>query len=384
MTSRWPASAPKPVPSWADRVASSQLIDLAKQIDQLDLEEKRLKSRLEAITTERKQLEAKKTTRPKSTGVLEADRFVPQYEYVDSTDQILISGTEKRLLESRRVCTGRYTRPMETIRQEEVLNLKDFFFPRDRTQYNLFTEAYGHHQLSIMERVENFMSKPVHRNSALSARFFMAAINPMKSRDQVRDLPNVNAAVASWLMRHLPHDVQFVDPLTLGKPVVNVINLSQIAREVRKDLELKVNRHDTLNPEDKALTLVAYQRGQGEASVQERADVFRKIGDVPHREWLNIKLTPGKYNYAGAQYGRPKICYTEFPLSVAQIATSFLHIPELIDMNACLSLRKIHVVLDEFNGYALVTVAVLYGYDLASLTEMMVYHKGNYSAFRLA
>jgi len=176
-----------------------------------------------------------------------------------------------------------------------------------------------------------------------------------------------------------------MDPLnSVADVTVRVLNLSAIVRHIQKNLGYFIPIDETDNAESKALTFVRYQRGQGFPTPTEQAGVAKSLNKtVDALQWLHIQLTPGKYDYAGVSAGYPKVCYKEFSPSVAHLVNQFMNFREYLDMTGANAIRKMYLVMDEFSGYSLVTVAALKGFGLDKIAEVMVYHQGTYSTFRL-
>lgn len=375
-----PIMSAKPVKTYAQMVRDSAKFAADRKLAELDAQEKALAAAMEKLKLERAAAIEAKTKFDVPTAVAQIS-FVPKFEVVKSEPHVLTGYGKVFPIAGHDVCTGRYDRPINTIDFSTVLNLTDLFFPTAGN--DLFGPRYGRAASTIMERVENFFSE--HKEQVLAAKFFIAAINPRKPKHTKRDLPNVNAAVASWLLKNLPHDVEFIDPLnSIADVTVRVLNLSAIVRHIQKNLGYFIPIDETDNAESKALTFVRYQRGQGFPTPTEQAGVAKSLGKpIDDLQWLHIQLTPGKYDYAGVNAGYPKVCYKEFSPSVAHLVNQFMNFREYLDMTGANAIRKMYLVMDEFSGYSLVTVAALKGFGLDKIAEVMVYHQGTYSTFRL-
>jgi len=282
------------------------------------------------------------------------------------------------------VCTGQYTVPANTVKFDRVLNLADFFFPSNGQ--HIFTNKYGNRSTNIFDRVQNFMVK--HIDVVRETDYFIAAINKNKKGGKT-DLPNVNAAVVLWLLRHHERDVIFMDPLDFIKnPMlattttpVKLSNLSVVVRWIDQKIKYDVpidSNADRKNGE----IFVNYQRGRGVPSSRERQAILDYVGDN-NASILHIKLTPGKYDYNGSTYGVPKLCYSEFNSSVAQVVNQFTDFNEYLRFKNKTSMKRMYLVMDEFSGYSMYTIAALVGFGFDKITSVLCYFRGDYSSFNL-
>jgi hypothetical protein len=381
----------QPKKTWAQMIQDGARATAEKKVADLEAQEKALTAQLAKLQLDKKQAaeeKAKLDAAPVPKGPFVPVPFTPKFEVIMSEPHVLMGFFDSAgrpvpdvPIAGHEVCTGRYDRPINTIDFGTVLNLTDLFFPKQGD--DLFGFRYGGRNATIMDRVENIFDE--HKDKVLSTKFFIAAINPKKPKHTKRDLPNVNAAVASWLLKHLPHDVEFIDPLnSVADPTVRVLNLSAIVRHIQQKLGYFIPIDETDNVETKALTFVRYQRGQGFSTPDEKAGVARSLGkQVSDLTWLDIRLTPGKYDYAGVNAGYPKICYKEYAPSVAHLVNQYMNFKEYMQLTGSSAIRRMYMVMDEFSGYSLATVAVLKGFGLDKITEVLVYHKGTYSSFRL-
>ena len=99
--------------------------------------------------------------------------------------------------------------------------------------------------------------------------------------------------------------------------------------------------------------------------------------------FLNIRLTPGKYDYKGKLAGVTKLCYKEFGESVTQIVNQFTDFKEYLQFKGKDSVRRMYLVMDEFSGYSMFTVAALKGFGFDKITSVLCYCRGNYTSFNL-
>jgi hypothetical protein len=218
--------------------------------------------------------------------------------------------------------------------------------------------------------------------------YFLAAINKSKKGGK-RDLPNVNAAVVLWLLRHHERDVIFMDPLDfINNPLlatsstpVKLSNLSVVVRWIKKNIKYDVPINSNADRKTGEI-FVNYQRGQGTPSTKDRKAILDYIQDSD-ASILNIKLTPGKYNYSGSNYGAPKMCYKEFNNSVAQVVNQFTDFNEYLQFKNKRSMKCMYLVMDEFSGYAMYTIAALVGFGFDKITSVLCYFRGNYTSFNL-
>lgn len=280
------------------------------------------------------------------------------------------------------ICTGQYSIPANKHRFDRTLNLTDFFFPKNTA--GLFSDRYGSRSTNILDRVKNFMMK--HRDVIDETDYFIAAINKKGGK---RDLPNVNAAVVLWLLRYHMRDVIFMDPLDfINNPMlaitttpVSLTNLSVVVRWIKKKLayDIPIDKHSDRNVGE---TFVNYQRGSGSPAFREKQAILDYIRDQD-ASFLNIKLTPGNYDYKGKNAGVPKLCYKEFNNSVAQLVNQFTDFNEYLNFKNKTTVKRMYLVLDEFSGYSMYTIAALVGFGFDSITSVLCYFRDDYTSFNL-
>jgi len=310
----------------------------------------------------------------------------PKYTYVKANGHILTIKGQSAKIPGQIVCIGNYTKPANEIDFRTVLNFTDFFFPDNSA--NLFDDLYGQGQ-NIFTKVKNFIIK--HKEEVMQSNYFIAAINKTKGVRAKRDLPNVNAAVLAWLLENLCKDVIFMDPIdfltdpmiaTSRRPV-KLTNFSKVVRHIRSELGYYVPLGADNNPKSKGSVFINYQRGQGCPGISEKEAILEVVNDSK-AHFINVRLTPGKYDYSGVHKGVPKLCYKEFGPAVAQVINQFTDFKEYLKFTGDTCLKQMYLVMDEFSGYAMFTVAALVGFGFDRITTVLCYHRGKYSQFKLS
>lgn len=124
------------------------------------------------------------------------------------------------------------------------------------------------------------------------------------------------------------------------------------------------------------------QRGTGRPQPREKSSILRHIGDE-NAAFISVKLTPGKYDWDGKSYGAPRMCYKEFSSSVAQLVNQFTDFNEYLGFKGQSSLNRMYLVMDEFSGYSMFTIAALVGFGFDRITSVLCYFRGNYTSFNL-
>jgi len=350
--------------------------------EQKDREIKQLKALLSQKDEKDREIERLRSLLDEKDESPEED-FSP-YTKIKANGHTLTVYGQRASIPGQLVCTGQYTVPANTVKFDRVLNLADFFFPSNGQ--HIFTNKYGNRSTNIFDRVQNFMVK--HIDVVRETDYFIAAINKNKKGGKT-DLPNVNAAVVLWLLRHHERDVIFMDPLDFIKnPMlattttpVKLSNLSVVVRWIDQKIKYDVpidSNADRKNGE----IFVNYQRGRGVPSSRERQAILDYVGDN-NASILHIKLTPGKYDYNGSTYGVPKLCYSEFNSSVAQVVNQFTDFNEYLRFKNKTSMKRMYLVMDEFSGYSMYTIAALVGFGFDKITSVLCYFRGDYSSFNL-
>ena len=311
--------------------------------------------------------------------VVEAKVAEPAYQLVKAAGYTLTVNEQAAAIPGQIICTGAYTRLVNQVDFGTICSLSDFFFPRD--QPGLFSDKYAADD--VFQRTRNFLE--AHRETVLTKKYFIAAINKAKPGGK-KDLPNVNAAVVSWLLEHLPHDTVFMDPidflrnpyiLTSDSPL-KLTNFTKVVQHIQERLAYPIPMDTSANGKDTSATIISYQRGQGVPRHAERQQIIAAVDDTG-ASFINVQLAPGKYDYRGATAGMPKMCYKEFAPSVAQLVNQFTDFREYLKFSDKRAVRQMFLVMDEFSGYSMFTVAALKGFGLDKITTVLCYYHGNYS-----
>jgi hypothetical protein len=339
----------------------------------------RLKNRIAELERENQTLREMRLVSEKK----EPDEFENYSKIQAKGHQLYVRGRSKNI-PGKLVCTGQYTVPANQVTFSRILNLSDFFFPMGKG--NLFENIYENRSTTtIFDRVNNFMLRNI--DKIKESDYFISAINKSKKSGK-KDLPNVNAAVIMWLLRHHEKDVIFMDPidflkdpfLATSSTPLKAINFSVVVRWIEKNIKYDLPvapRHSNTGS-----VFVNYQRGQGVPTENEKRNIIRYI-QRPSAAFVHVKLTPGKYDYSGKNSGIPKMCYSEFEDSVAQLVNQFTDLNEYIRFNGDTSLKRMYLVMDEFSGYSMFTIAALVGLGFDKFTTVLTYHRGSYSSFDL-
>jgi len=303
-----------------------------------------------------------------------------KFSKIKGNGHILTVNGKSSNIEGRIVCTGQYTVPANSIDFRKVLNLTDFFFPDNGK--NLFSEAYGNSSTNISDRVQLFLNK--HIDIVKNSDYFIAAVN--KTKSEKRDLPNVNAIVLLWLLQHHHRDVEFMDPINFLKdPLlststrpINITNMSVVVLWIKQNLRYDVK----IDPNDDGIVTVRYQRGTGVPSSREVKTITEFLGNQKLR-FHHVMLTPGKYDWDGKSYGVPRMCYKEFEKSIAHLVNQFTDFNQYLHLSEEKSIKQIYLVMDEFSGYSMFTIAALVGFGFDKITSVLCYFRGNYTSFKL-
>jgi len=306
------------------------------------------------------------------------------YSKVKAKGHVLTIRGQSANIPGQLVCTGQFTVPAKKIDFKKVLNLSEFFFPESGS--HIFSKKYGSRETNIYERVQAFIMEQY--DTVRNADYFIVAINLTKKNGK-RDIPNVNAAVLLWLLRYHGRDVIFMDPVDFLKDPflatkstpIKMTNFSVVVRWIEQNIKYDVpmdNMGDIKTSEE----FVNYQRGQGVPNPREKNAIIRYLKN-PNVTFLNIKLAPGKYDYKGKLSGMPKLCYKEFGESVAQIVNQFTDFNEYLQFKDKESVRRMYLVMDEFSGYSMFTIAALKGFGFDKITTVLCYCKGKYTSFNL-
>lgn len=342
----------------------------------------RLKNRIAELERENQTLRETRLVSENKERQGEPDEF-ENYSKIQAKGHHLYVGGRSANIPGQLVCTGQYTVPANQVTFSRILNLSDFFFPMGKG--NLFENTYGNRSTTIFDRVNNFMLRNI--DKIKESDYFIAAINKSKKSGK-KDLPNVNAAVIMWLLRHHEKDVIFMDPidflkdpfLATSSTPLKAINFSVVVRWIEKNIKYDLPvapRHSNTGA-----VFVNYQRGQGVPTEDEKRNIIRYI-QRPSAAFVHVKLTPGKYDYSGKNSGMPKMCYSGFEASVAQLVNQFTDFNEYLRFKGDTSLKRMYLVMDEFSGYSMFTIAALIGLGFDNFTTVLTYHQGSYSSFDL-
>lgn len=299
------------------------------------------------------------------------------YEIVMSKPHTLEINGKTANISGKNVCIGAYKLQANQIDFRTICNLTDLFF----TSPNLFSRTYD--APDVFQRTRNFLT--ANQAKIFGYKYFIAAINKTKTSGK-KDLPNVNAAVTAWLLENLPHDTIFMDPidflknpmLATSSQMLSLTNLSEVSRYIMKNVAGHIPIDTSECNKSESVTFINYQRGQGYPDHTERRQIMTAVND-PSVRFLYVKLTPGKYDYAGASAGAPKMCYREFGPSVAHLINQFTDFNEYLSFVGKSSIRKMYLVMDEFSGYAMFTIAAIKGFGLDRITYPLCYYRGSYS-----
>ena len=342
---------------------------------------KRLKIRIEELESENKTL---RETIPvfENKEHKEIDEF-EKYSKIKAKGHTLNIRGHSANIPGQLICTGHYTIPANQVTFSRILNLSDYFFPNGKS--NLFDNCYGNQYTTIFDRVNNFILENF--IDIKESICFISAINKSKKVGK-KDLPNVNAAVIMWLLKNHEKDVIFIDPidflkdpfLATSSTPLKAINFSVFVRWIKKNIKYDIPispRHS-----NSGLVFVNYQRGQGKPTTIEKNKIIQYIKN-PSAHFVNIHLTPGKYDYSGKNDGIPKMCYDEFEDSVSQLVNQFTDFKEYLQFTDNTLVNRMYLVMDEFSGYSMFTIAALVGLGFDKFTTVLTYHNGSYSSFDL-
>lgn len=299
------------------------------------------------------------------------------YKIIMSQPHVLtINGQQVRIC-GKNISTGEYSLPANEVNFSLLCNLTEMFFIKHR----LFSAAYD--ASDVFQRVRNFMER--HRDEFLTKHYFLAAIN--KNRPSgANDLPNVNAAVVAWLLQNLPRATVFMDPIdflknpllaTTTKPI-KLTNFSEVVRYIKANVAKHIPIDTSMANIANTASSIRYQRGKGTPSAADMSKIRRDISDES-ASLLQVMLTPGKYDYVGSSHGAPKMCYKEFRPSVAHLINQYTHFNEYLQLRNKTALRKLYLVMDEFSGYSMFTIAAIIGFGLERITTVLCYYNGNYA-----
>ena len=346
------------------------ILNLKKRIDELEIENKFLQETKVVYTTKENKEDNEENEFDKYSLILaKGHRLQVMGRFAD--------------IKGEPICTGKYNIPANQVNFRSILNLSDYFFPDGKS--NLFDNTYGNQSTNIFDRVTNFIVRNI--DDIKKSNYFISAINKSKQYGK-KDIPNVNSIVIMYLLKNHEKDVIFFDPINfLENPFLatssiplKAINFSVVVRWIKKYIKYNVS----VSPQysNDGLIFVNYQRGQGNPTAFEK-DKINKYINCPSAHFMNIKLTPSKYDYSGKNDGTPKMCYSEFEASVVQLVNQFTDFNEYLSLTDNTSIKRMYLVLDEFSGYAMFTIAAIIGLGFDKFTTVLTYHKGSYSSFDL-
>ena len=224
---------------------------------------------------------------------------------------------------------------------------------------------------SISERIDEYMT-PTKWAQVDAADLFVLPINLEKKKRGYNkcDLPNVTYVMVFKMLKR-GTNVVIVDPIHKGTdPTVRICNLSRCLASARaKYADHPTRALPRSDVEDaRALNAVFYQRGTGVPDEKTTALIHEAIGSAD-RTIVQVQLSIGKYIQ-----GQPSTCYSDFAPASARILTQFEVLHQFTAVNDKTSLGCVHVVLDEFPGYAMMTAVAVLAFGLEDVVIPLAYH----------